>query len=94
MCVECSGRTASACRQCRSLKSPKLTNCFAPLRFCEKQRVKKLLEYRIVKDSLLYVIGVPKAYADVDLLRSKNFYGQFGSVQRIVINHNPKKEND
>jgi len=56
--------------------------------------VKKLLEYRIVKDCLLYVIGVPKAYADVDLLRSKNFYGQFGSVQRIVINHNPKKEND
>ena len=73
---------------------PKLTNCFAPLRFSEKQRVKKLLEYRIVKDSLLYVIGVPKAYADVDLLRSKNHYGQFGTVQRIVINHNPKKEND
>ena len=47
-----------------------------------------------MKDKLLYVIGMPKQYADADLLRSEDFYGQFGQPERIVINHNPRKEHE
>jgi len=38
------------------------------------------------------VIGLPKQYANTDLLKSQEFCGQFGKAERIVINHNPKKE--
>lgn len=38
------------------------------------------------------MIGVPKAFANVELLKSHEFYGQFGRPEKIVINHNPKKE--
>jgi hypothetical protein len=37
--------------------------------------VKKLLEFRIVKDTLLYVIGIPKQYANTELLKSHEFFG-------------------
>ena len=63
-----------------------------PLRSTEKTKVKKLLEYRIIKEHLLYIIGLPKTVASVELLATSKFCGQFGSLERIVINHNPKKD--
>lgn len=48
------------------------------------------MTYRIVKEKLLYVIGIPKRLANESLLKSQAFCGQFGQVQRLVINHNPK----
>jgi hypothetical protein len=51
-----------------------------------------LLEYRIIKEQLLYIIGLPKTVADSELLASDGFCGQFGKPERIVINYNPKKE--
>ena len=56
----------------------------------EKQRVRKLMSFRIVKDKLLYIIGVPRKYAEEKILRSNMFCGQFGVAERIVINHSPK----
>ena len=56
----------------------------------EKQRIKKLMTFRIVKEKLLYIIGVPRKYAEEKILRSNKFCGQFGIAERIVINHNPK----
>ena len=47
-----------------------------------------------MKEKLLYVIGIPKTYADEYLLASEDFFGQFGNLERIVINHNPKKESE
>lgn len=46
-----------------------------PLRISEKARIKKFLEFRIVKDQLLYVIGVPKQFANIELLKSQEFCG-------------------
>lgn len=61
----------------------------APLRPAEKAKIKELMTYRIVKDKLLYVIGIPKSFAEESLLKSDKFYGQFGQLEKIVINHNP-----
>jgi len=41
----------------------------------EKSKVKKLMTFRIVRDKLLYVIGIPRRYASDDILRSKTFCG-------------------
>ena len=48
------------------------------------------MTFRIVKEKLLYIIGVPRKYAEEKILRSNKFCGQFGIAERIVINHNPK----
>ena len=48
------------------------------------------MSFRIVKEKLLYVIGIPRKYASDDTLRSRDFLGQFGQADRIVINYNPK----
>ncbi len=45
------------------------------LRQNEKIFIKKLLTYRIIKEKLLYVIGIPKTCADESLLASENFFG-------------------
>jgi len=52
--------------------------------------VKRLISFRIVKEKLLYLIGIPRRFASEDVLRSSAFFGQFGSLDRLVINHNPK----
>lgn len=64
------------------------------LKQSEKIFIKKLLTYRIVKEKLLYVIGIPKTFADESLLASESYFGQFGNLEKIVINHNPKKESE
>ena len=56
----------------------------------EKSKVKKLMSFRIVRERLLYVIGIPRKYASDEILRSKHFCGQYGQIDRIVINYNPK----
>lgn len=48
------------------------------------------MSYRIVKEKLLYVIGIPRRYANDEVMRSKAFFGQYGQLDRIVINYNPK----
>lgn len=77
---------------CTSCYQTKVPFDQQPLRSTEKTKVKKLLEYRIIKEQLLYIIGLPKTVADNELLASDGFCGQFGKPERIVINHNPKKE--
>jgi hypothetical protein len=57
----------------------------------EKGKVKKLMTFRIVKDKLLYMIGIPRKYAADNILRSRAFCGKFGQPERIVINYNPKE---
>jgi len=65
-----------------------------PLKQNEKQLIKKLLSYRIVKEKLLYVIGIPKTFSNEGLLSSEDYFGQFGNLEKIVINNNPKKESE
>lgn len=58
----------------------------------QRARIKRLLTFRIVKSKLLYVIGMPKAFACEDLLGSESFFGQFGKLDKIVINRRPSKQ--
>ena len=48
------------------------------------------MTFRIVKERLLYIIGIPRRYASDEIIRSKAFCGQYGQIERIVINFNPK----
>lgn len=49
---------------------------------------KHLHNYRVVQRNLVYVIGVPAAYASEDTLRKPEFFGQYGKIGKVVIHRN------
>lgn len=40
---------------------------------------------RVIQRNLVYVIGIPQRYADEDMLRRHEFFGQFGAIKKIII---------
>lgn len=49
----------------------------------------QILDYfniRVIQRSLVYVIGIPQKYAEEETLRKHEFFGQFGSIKKIIIN--------
>lgn len=60
------------------------------LRQHEKAQIKRMLGYRIIKEKLLYCIGIPREFSDLSKLKSESWFGQFGCHEQILVNHNPK----
>lgn len=52
--------------------------------------IEKLQTYRIIRENMIYAIGLPSQLADEDLLKKDEYFGQYGKVKRIVINMAPK----
>lgn len=44
----------------------------------------------MVIPNLLYVIGLPRKFAQEETVRQPRFFGQFGKIQRVLINHYTK----
>jgi hypothetical protein len=44
----------------------------------QKAQIKHLLSFRIIVDNLLYIIGVPRRFADEQLLKSGKLCGLYG----------------
>jgi len=56
----------------------------------EKTNLLKLQQFRMVIPNLLYVIGLPRKFAQEETMRQARFFGQFGKIQRVLINHYTK----
>lgn len=56
------------------------------LKQADHSRIDYLLKFRIVQEHLLYVIGMPQKLASETLLSSDRFFGQYGNIQKILIN--------
>lgn len=41
---------------------------------------------RVIQKNLVYVIGIVQKYADESVLRRHEFFSQFGSIKKIIIN--------
>lgn len=41
---------------------------------------------RVMQRNLVYVIGIPQKYAEEDILRRQEFFGQFGTIKKVIIN--------
>ncbi|KAI8067561.1 regulator of Vps4 activity in the MVB pathway-domain-containing protein [Gongronella butleri] len=61
----------------------------------EKERQQKDMEavnrrhlanMRVVQKNLVYVIGLHPKYATEDIIRSSDYFGQFGKIAKVVIN--------
>ncbi|KAK1347145.1 subunit 4 of CCR4-NOT transcription complex [Hamiltosporidium tvaerminnensis] len=47
---------------------------------------KNYCNIRVIQKNLVYVIGIPQKYADDNLLKRNEFFGQFGSIKKLVVN--------
>ncbi|KAJ2576045.1 transcriptional repressor general negative regulator of transcription subunit 4 [Coemansia sp. RSA 1807] len=52
----------------------------------ESNSRRHLANVRVVQKNLVYVIGLPSNLATEDILRSHDYFGQFGRISKIVIN--------
>ena len=48
-----------------------------------------LHNYRVIQRNLVYVIGLPCHFANEDLLRKGEYFGQYGKIGKVVIHRNP-----
>ncbi|KAL4442839.1 hypothetical protein ABPG74_010728 [Tetrahymena malaccensis] len=59
--------------------------------------VSHLSRVRVIKKNLVYVIGIAPQLANEQILQSYQYFGQYGNIQKIVVNknniYNPKGPN-
>ena len=57
----------------------------------KKQRIsenrKHLANVRVVQKNLVFVVGLSPRLADSDILRKPEYFGKFGKIHKVVINH-------
>lgn len=41
---------------------------------------------RVIQDNLVYIINLPACMADEDLLKSEEYFGQYGKITKCVVN--------
>ena len=71
--------------------APKITSTASSLRTQSGPTVadrKHLHNCRVVQRNLVYIIGVPVSYANEDMLRKAEYFGQYGKIGKIVIHRN------
>ena len=60
-----------------------------------REEIKYLAKKRIIKKNLDHVQGFPRYFAKIDILKSKEYFGQYGKILKVFIshkvNHNHKK---
>ena len=76
----------------KSMKSfgflPKNGQNKIPISTLSKDKVKKLANLRVIQKTLVYVIGLAPDIASESKLRSLDYFGQYGKIDKIVINTN------
>ncbi|KAI9207632.1 RING/Ubox like zinc-binding domain-containing protein [Polychytrium aggregatum] len=52
----------------------------------ENNAKRQLANVRVVQKNLVYVLGLPLRLATDEILKSNDFFGQFGKIMRVVVN--------
>ena len=42
---------------------------------------------RVVQKNLVFVVGLSQRLADPEVLRKNEYFGKFGKIHKVVINH-------
>jgi RNA recognition motif-containing protein len=50
---------------------------------------KHLANVRVIQKNLVYVLGLPNRLASDEILKSNDYFGQYGKINKIVINRKP-----
>ena len=57
----------------------------------KKQKItenrKHLANVRVVQKNLVFVVGLSPRLADPEVLKKPDYFGKFGKIHKVVINH-------
>ena len=57
----------------------------------KKQKItenrKHLANVRVVQKNLVFVVGLSPRLADPEILKKPDYFGKFGKIHKVVINH-------
>lgn len=67
-----------------------MTSKFVNCLFFTKEKAEYLKNIRVIKTNLIHVHGFPKCLARCDLLKKKEYFGQYGTITKLMIT---KKQN-
>ena len=67
-----------------------MTSKFVNHLFFTKEKAEYLKKIRVIKTNLIHIHGFPKCIARCDLLKKKEYFGQYGTIEKIMIT---KKQN-
>ena len=59
-----------------------------PINSLSKNQIDKLGRLRVIQKTLVYVIGLAPDIASEQKLRSLDLFGQYGKIDKIVLNTN------
>ena len=48
---------------------------------------KHLANVRVVQKNLVFVVGLSPRLADPEILKKPDYFGKFGKIHKVVINH-------
>ena len=53
--------------------------------FFNKEKAESLKKLRIINQNLIHVQGLPKNLVDIKILKSKEYFGQYGAIKNVII---------
>ena len=59
----------------------RLLGSFIPSR----EKAESLKKLRIIKQNLIHIHGLPKHLVDVEMLKSNEYFGQYGTIKNVVL---------
>ena len=60
----------------------------------EKEKLEYLSKLRIIKKNLVHAHGFPKNIANEDILKSKEYFGQYGKILNVLISSKFNRDNN
>ena len=67
---------------------------FSSLFIYDKEKTEFLKKLRIIKQNLIHVQGLPKYLVNVNILKSRKYFGQYGTIKNIIISKKINQENN
>ena len=62
--------------------------------FFNKEMTESLQKLRIIKQNLIHVQGLPKSFVNIKKLKSERFFGQYGTIQNLILSRKINLENN
>ena len=59
-----------------------------------KESIAYFSKIRIIQKNLIHVQGLPKSLADVDILKSNEYFGQYGLILKILVAQKTNPDNN
>ena len=61
--------------------------------FFTKERAETLKKMRVINTSLIHVQGFPKNFAKKNILKSPEYFGQYGKIMKLIISEKTNPDN-